>query len=81
MLSVVYISNRAESQMVNDLTLAGFTVFDCLSASEALYLHETEHVDAVVIAAGVDDPELPEVRQRVITLELDENALAADISP
>ena len=38
MLSLVYLTNRAPSQMASDLTLAGYTVWEARAVSEVLYL-------------------------------------------
>lgn len=54
-------------------------MFDAFSASEALYLSETETVDVVVIAAGVEDPELLEVRQKLVTLELTNGVRTSEV--
>jgi hypothetical protein len=37
-LSLVYLTNRAPSQMASDLTLAGYTVWEARAVSEVLYL-------------------------------------------
>jgi hypothetical protein len=37
------------------------------------------HVDVVVIKTGVDDPEIPELQKKIMSLVLDSGATAADV--
>jgi ABC-type nitrate/sulfonate/bicarbonate transport system ATPase subunit len=59
--------------------LAGYQVFEALFADEVLHLLETEHIDVVVIAHDVVDPEIAEVQRRVVTLRLEPQATAKDV--
>ena len=59
--------------------LAGFQVWEALAVSEVLFLCETEEVNAVVIAADVDLPDLPEITQRFITFRLKPEATSKDV--
>ena len=68
--SVVYLTTRAPSKLADDLGLAGFRVFEALEVSEVLHLCEHEKIDAVVIGADVQDPDLIEVQLRHITMKL-----------
>jgi hypothetical protein len=54
-------------------------VFETLWADEVFQLMETETVDVVVIKTGVDDPEIPELQKRIISLVLDSSATTADV--
>jgi hypothetical protein len=70
MISLVYLTTCAPSTLADDLTLAAYRVFEALAVSEALYLCETENVDAIVIAADVEDPDVVEAQMRRITIKL-----------
>jgi hypothetical protein len=61
MLSLVYLTGRAPSQIATELTLAGYTVWKALAVSEVLYLCEHENVDVVVIGPDVEDADVVEV--------------------
>ncbi|HEX7424000.1 MAG TPA: hypothetical protein VF311_08970 [Terriglobales bacterium] len=79
MLGVAYLTRRCPSQLGDQLRLAGYTVWEALTASEVLHLCEYQGIDAVVIDAGMEDRDLPEVQGRYISLRLNENATAADV--
>jgi hypothetical protein len=59
--------------------LAGYRVKEVLTVSEALYLCETEHIDAIVIAADVEDPEVIEAQMRHITITLKPHATVREL--
>jgi hypothetical protein len=65
--------------MASDLALAGYTVYEALAVSEVLYLCEHHKIDAVVIAADVDDREVIEAQMRHITMKLKPSATAKDV--
>ena len=54
-------------------------IWKALWADEVLQLNETEEIDAVVVMQGVEDPELPELQGKFVTLMLNPNAGAADV--
>jgi len=60
----------ASSKLAEELTQAGFRVFEALAISEVLYLSETEKTDFVVIAAEVEDSRAKEIQHRVTSLRL-----------
>jgi hypothetical protein len=64
--------------MASDLMIAGYEVYEALAVSEVLYLWEHHKIDAVVIAADVDDPDVIEAQMRHICLKLKLNATAKD---
>ena len=53
MISLVYLTTRSPSKLGDELTLAGYQVFEALAIPEVVYLQEHENIDAVVIDAGV----------------------------
>jgi len=79
MLSLIYLTDRAPSQMAADLALAGYTVWEALAVSEVLYLCEQRNVDVVVIGSDVEDADVIEAQMRRITLRLKPGATAADV--
>lgn len=79
MLSLVYLTDRAPSEMASDLTLAGCTVWEALAVSEVLYLCEHQNIDVVVIAPEVEDADVVEVQMRRMTLTLKPGATAKDV--
>ena len=79
MTSVVYLTTRAPSKLADDLGLAGYRVFEALEVSEVLHLCEHEKIDAVVIGADVQDPDLIEVQLRQTTIKLKPEATAREL--
>jgi hypothetical protein len=79
MVSLVYLTASVPSPMAEDLTVAGFIVYEALEVSEVLHLCEHRQIDAVVIAPEVEDKELIEVQLRRITLKLKPHAAAQDV--
>jgi hypothetical protein len=78
-LSLVFLTTRSPSKLGDELTLAGYRVFEALAISEVLYLQEHENIDAVIVGADVEEQE-EKVRQlRGIVLALKPNATAADV--
>ena len=59
--------------------MAGHQVYEALAVSEVLYLCEHHKIDAVVIAAGFDDPDVIEAQLRHITLRLKLEATAKNV--
>ena len=70
MASLVYLTSRSNTKLVDDLKLAGHRVFEALAVSEALYLCERQRVDAIVIAADIEDPDLAEAQLHHITIRM-----------
>ncbi len=79
MLSLVYLTPRAPSQLAADLMLAGYTVWEALAVSEVLYLCEQHNIDLIVIAPNVEDPDVVEVQMRRTTLTVKTGATALDV--
>ena len=79
MTSLVFLTTSSPSKLGDELTLAGYRVFEALALSEVLYLQEHESIDAVIIGADVEEQE-EKVRQlRGIVLALKPNATAAEV--
>jgi hypothetical protein len=49
MCSVVYLTNLAPSPFADEISAAGYTVWEALSVSEVLHLCEHQKIDAVII--------------------------------
>lgn len=79
MASLVYLTSRSNTKLVDELILAGHRVKEAVSVSEVLFVCENEPVDAVVIAANVEDPDVVEAQMRRITLRLKPGATARDV--
>ena len=79
MRSVVYLTSRAPSKIAADLETAGYTVFEALDVSEVLHLCEHHKIDAVVIGADIDEPDVIEVQLREITIKLKAEATVKDL--
>jgi hypothetical protein len=79
MASIVYLTNRAPAKLTDDLILAGHRAWDCLSVSEALYLCEQHWIDAVVIAAEVEDADVVETHLRHFTIRMKPEATAKEL--
>jgi hypothetical protein len=79
MASVVYLTRRAPSKLIDDLMLAGHRVWECLSVSEVLYVCEEKWIDAVVIAPDVEDADVVEAQLRHITIRLEPDASPKDL--
>ena len=79
MISVALLSTRAPSRMATDLEQAGYRVFEALDVSEVLHLCEHHNIDAVVIGADIDEPDVIEVQLRRITIKLKADATVKDL--
>jgi hypothetical protein len=53
----VYLTTSSPSKLGDELSLAGYRVFEALALSEVLYLQENESIDVVIIAADVEEQE------------------------
>ena len=78
-LSLVYMTTRAPSELASELMLSGYAIWEALAVSEVLYLCEQHDIDAVVIAPDVKDAEIVEVQTRRTTLTLKRGATAKDV--
>ena len=79
MISIDLLSTRALSRMAKDLEQAGYQVFEALDVSEVLHLCEHHNIDAVVIGADIDEPDVIEVQLREITIKLKAEATVKDL--
>jgi hypothetical protein len=79
MISVVYLCSSAPNPMAEDLIGSGYQVFEALAVSEVLYLCEHNLIDAILIAADVEDPDLVEAQVRHMTLKLKPGATVKDV--
>ena len=79
MTTIALLTTRAPDPLTDQLILAGYKVHEALWADEVLQLCETENIDAVVILHGVEDPEIPELKRRVMTLNLKPGTTAEDV--
>jgi DNA-binding response OmpR family regulator len=79
MNSLVYLTTRSPSKLGDELTRAGYRVFEALAISEVLYLQEHENVDLVIIDSTVQGAEEKARHLRGITFTLDAAATTADV--
>lgn len=79
MLSLVYLTTRAPSELASELILAGHAVWEALAVSEVLYLCEQHNIDVVVIAPDIEGAAVAEVQMRRMTLTLKLGATAKDV--
>jgi hypothetical protein len=79
MTTVALLTTQGCDPLADQLSLAGYSVFEALWADEIFHLIDTEHVDVVVITSGVDDPEIPELKNKLTSLVLHPTATAADV--
>jgi hypothetical protein len=79
MRSLVYLTTRLPSQILNDLETAGYEVFEALEISEVWHLCEHQKIDAVVIAPDVEDQHQVEIQIRQPTIRMTRKTSAKDI--
>lgn len=79
MASLVYLAMRSNPKLIDELTLAGHRVREALAVAEVLYLCENEPVDAIVIGADTEDPDVVVAQMRRITLRLKPGATTKDV--
>lgn len=79
MTTLLYLCHSAPSPLTEHLQRAGYDVYECLSGSEILHLLGQPTVKAVVVAAGIEDRDLPEIRSRAITVQHKANATPEDL--
>lgn len=77
--NIALLTKCSPSTLGNELTRAGYNVWEAISASEVLHLCDYQDIDIVVVEAGVTDPLLREVHARRISIVLDENATVAEL--
>jgi hypothetical protein len=49
--------------------MSGYDVYEALAVSEVLFICERHKIDAVVIAADVEDPDIIETRLQHVTFK------------
>lgn len=79
MVSLILLSTQAPSPLADNLMRAGYRVFEALAVSEVLHLCEHHEIDAIIVTADVDDPEVVELRMRRTTIQLEEETTVKDI--
>jgi len=79
MISLVYLTTRSPSTLGDELTLAGYRVFEALALSEVLYLQEHENIDLVIIDSSVEEPEEKARQMPGIRIRLVPGATATDV--
>ena len=79
MVSLILLSTQAPSPLADDLNRAGYRVFEALAVSEVLHLCEHQEIDAIVIAAGVDAPDVIEVKMKRTTIQLKTETTVKDL--
>jgi len=77
--SLVYLTTRSDAKLAEELTLAGHRVFNATAVSEALYLCERGHIDAIVIGADIEDPDFAEAQLRYFTIRMKPEESAKDL--
>ena len=77
MISIVHLTTRSPSKLGDELSLAGYRVFEALALSEVLYLQEHENIDAVIIGADVEEAEEKARLLRGTIMRLKPDATAA----
>jgi hypothetical protein len=80
MKTIVYLCRESPSPFSEELSYAGFDVYDSLSGSEVLHLLGSAAVAAVVIAHGIEDRDIEEIRRRCVTLQLGPASTAAEVA-
>jgi ABC-type nitrate/sulfonate/bicarbonate transport system ATPase subunit len=70
---------RAPDPLADELILAGYKITEAQWADEVLQLLETEHADVVVITHEVNDPDVLELQQKLMTLRLEPQATAKGV--
>ncbi len=71
--------NPLPSKLGDELTLAGYRVFEALAISEVLYLQEHENINVVVIDSSVKAAEEKARQLRGIIVTLQARATSADV--
>lgn len=79
-ISIVYLAARAHTSVIDELRFAGIRVWEALSVQEVIDLASTHQVDAVVIAAEVQNQNLDPIRSGWITLSPPPFAIGEEIA-
>lgn len=79
MCSLVYLANRAPTELASELSAAGYRVWEALSVSEVLHLCEHERVDAIVIAPELQSDAIIPLRLKQITISLEPHVTAKEL--
>jgi hypothetical protein len=77
--TILYLCHQSPTKFSEDLSRAGFDVYDCLSGSEVLHLLSQPTVVAVVVAHGIENRDLPEIRQRIATVQLGPDPTSSEL--
>jgi len=79
MISLVLVTDRAPSDLANQLMLAGYQIYEALATSEVLYLCDQHDIAAVLLAPGVKPRGLDEIKKHCITFTLGRDATVEDV--
>jgi hypothetical protein len=60
---------QTPSGIAANLIMSGYDVYEALAVSEVLFICEHHKIDAVVIAADVEDPDIIETRLQHVTFK------------
>lgn len=74
MAAIVLLNARSPSKLAGELELFGHTVWEAIAVSEVLYLCEQHDVDAVIIAAEVEQAGLIAKQVRGVVMQLNSTA-------
>lgn len=75
--AIVLLNALSPSKLAGELEVFGHTVWEALAVSEVLFLCEQHSIDAVIIAAEVEQGELIEKQLRGIVMRMDNKANAS----
>jgi hypothetical protein len=79
MKTIVYLCHESPSKFSDEMSRAGYDVYDSLSGSEVLHLIGSAAVAAVVIAHGIEDRDVEEIRSKCVTLQLGSTSTAQEV--
>lgn len=79
MRSVVHFTTVLPSKLWDNLSAAGFRVFEAIEISEVMYLCEHERIDALLIGPDIEEPEVVEVQLRCVAIKLKAESTAKDV--
>jgi hypothetical protein len=80
MKTIVYLCRQSPSPFSEELSRAGYDVYGSLSGSEVLHLLASAAVAAVVIADGIEDRDIEEIRSKCVTLQLGPNSTVQEVA-
>ena len=79
MISLVYLTDDATDSLCRDLRDAGHFVFPASSVHEALWLGSQNRASVVIVRAGLNDPQISELKRRYKTLRLRFDTRSEDV--